>query len=272
MDYNVYFNSIDKLKAFLQKNYFLVDTAYIIFDESFSSLDLDIILWNNKLKSKLNKFIKDNNIPVNITYFTLDEFKAQFEKQLDKKFVFNIFANSWNIYGKSVTNYYFKYLKEHFADEQFSHKSWEISIKDLLYLARNASGALIYNPKLKKFLLIKHNITEDYWALPKGGVEEGELIDSTAKREIFEEVGLKKIKVLKDVNFCSFHTAYKNNIFYKAYGFYHPAVTFEKDIKISHEHSAFAWLSFDEIKEKISFPIAKYCVNKLGSWLLEKYK
>ncbi len=272
MDYMTYFGAIDKLKDFFRKNYSKVDTAYVVYDENLINLELDVILWDKNFKNKLIKFMKENSINANVTYFTLKEFEAQFNKQLNKEYVFNKFANSWHIYGKTITDYYFKYLKEHFQNEIFMHKKWSIAIKDLVYTARNSSGALIYNPKLNKFLLIKHNLpNEEYWALPKGGVEEGELHSDTAKREVFEEVGLKKIKVYDNINFGSFHTVYKFNKFWKAYGFYRPAITFEEQIKISDEHSDYAWLTFEELQNKISYNISKYLAYKLGSWILKKY-
>jgi len=273
MDYIAYYGSIDKLREFFRKNYSLVDTVYVVYDEQLNNLELDVIFWDKKLKTKLNTFLKNNNVDAKINYFDFDTFKEQFNKELDKEFVFNKFANSWHIYGRTITDYYFKYLKQHFENEIIPHKKWQVQIKDLTYVARNSSGALIYNPKLNKFLLIEHNLpNEEYWALPKGGVEEGELHSEAAKREIFEEVGLKKVKIFDNINFGSFHTVYKNNKFWKAYGFYRPAVTLEEKVYISHEHKDWAWLSFEELKQRISYDISKYCANKLGSWILKKYK
>lgn len=276
MDYNSYFWAIEQIKAFLQKNYTKIDTAYVIYDELFSSLDIDIILWNFDFKQEINTFIKDNTITAKINYFTLDTFKVQFETNLDKEFVFNHMINSWNIYGKGITNYYFKYLKKHFSNETIIYRGAEFKISDLTYDTRKSAGALVYNPNSKKFLLIKHNIQdEDYWALTKGGIEEGELSTEAAKREVFEESGIKDIQIFDEINFVSMHTYNTSRIDHnirKAYGIYYPAITYQETIELSNEHLDYAWLSLDELKEKISFPISKYFANKLGSWLLEKYK
>lgn len=273
MDYITYFGSIDKLKELFRKNYTLIDNVCVIYDETYTNLELDIIFIDKKIKSKLSSFLKENDVVAKINYFDRITFKEQFDKDLELNYVFNRFANSWHIYGITITDYYYNYLKKHFENEVVLHKTWEICVKDLVYTSRNSSGALIYNPNINKFLLIKHNLpNEEYWALPKGGVDEGELHSETAKREIFEEVGLKKVKIFDNINFGSFHTVYKSNKFWKAYGFYRPAITSEKNVKISHEHSDYAWLTFEELKEKISYPISKYIVIKLGSWILKKYQ
>jgi 8-oxo-dGTP pyrophosphatase MutT (NUDIX family) len=59
-----------------------------------------------------------------------------------------------------------------------------------------AAGGVIIKREgsLLKVLLIKDSY--GHWTWPKGHVEEGETPEETALREIFEETGLKQIKIL----------------------------------------------------------------------------
>lgn len=54
--------------------------------------------------------------------------------------------------------------------------------------------------KHNKMLLVKNN--NGKWGLPGGGVEQGELVDSTAKREVEEETGFK-VKIARQIGVFS---------------------------------------------------------------------
>ncbi len=57
-----------------------------------------------------------------------------------------------------------------------------------------SSGGVIVDPE-GRFLLIKR-VDEEIWCLPKGTVEPGETLETTATREILEETGLR-VKLLR---------------------------------------------------------------------------
>lgn len=65
-----------------------------------------------------------------------------------------------------------------------------------------ASGGLVYNPAIDKYLFIKRN---GVWDIPKGKIEKGESKEDAAIREVQEECGLKKIE-LGELITCSYHT------------------------------------------------------------------
>lgn len=66
-----------------------------------------------------------------------------------------------------------------------------------------AAGGVVVNEK-GEVLIMRRN---ERWDLPKGHWEEGESIESTAKREVREETGLEELKIEKFL--CtSFHTYY----------------------------------------------------------------
>lgn len=63
---------------------------------------------------------------------------------------------------------------------------------------RNTVAAIIIN-KDKKILMCEHIWIDNAWQFPQGGVEENESIEEALKRELYEEIGTKKIKIIKEM-------------------------------------------------------------------------
>ncbi len=61
---------------------------------------------------------------------------------------------------------------------------------------RENVAAIIIN-KDKKVLMCEHAWIDDAWQLPQGGIEENETEEETLLRELWEELGTKKFKILK---------------------------------------------------------------------------
>ena len=61
---------------------------------------------------------------------------------------------------------------------------------------KNCAGGIVINPQ-KGIAIVNQN--NDSWSLPKGHVEKNESILEAAIREIYEETGLKNIKLIKKI-------------------------------------------------------------------------
>ncbi len=61
---------------------------------------------------------------------------------------------------------------------------------------RESAGGVVLGPDGRIVVVEQHG---NSWTLPKGGVEEGENAMDAARREIFEETGLKNIVLLKEL-------------------------------------------------------------------------
>lgn len=67
--------------------------------------------------------------------------------------------------------------------------------------------AIIFNKKTKKVLVIRKRdkfSKNIYWRLVKGTIEKGEKKKETLRREVEEEVGLKDIEIVKEINDYTF--------------------------------------------------------------------
>ena len=71
--------------------------------------------------------------------------------------------------------------------------------KKLLPL-RIGVGAVVLNKNNKVFVGKRKDNPVDKWQMPQGGVNEGEELIDAMKRELEEETGIKKIKILKEID------------------------------------------------------------------------
>jgi len=139
-----------------------------------------------------------------------------------------------------------------------------------------SAGAVVFRKENNKiyYLLLhypgtSHRAEKDYWDFPKGHIEKGEKIEDTVKREVFEETGLKDIKILpgfKETIKYFFRFEGKNILKFVTF---FVAETKEKDVKISFEHIGYDWLPFEEGIERLTFNNAKEILKKANDFLMK---
>ena len=57
-------------------------------------------------------------------------------------------------------------------------------------------GIMLLNEKNKVFVGKRKDIKSDAWQMPQGGVNKGEKDEVAAFRELYEETGIKKVKII----------------------------------------------------------------------------
>jgi len=140
-----------------------------------------------------------------------------------------------------------------------------------------SAGAVIFKRKNEKifYLLLhypgaSHRSKKDYWDFPKGHIEKGEKEIETVKREVFEETGLKNIKILDGFKeTIKYFFKWEGKTILKFVTFY-LAETKEKEVKISFEHTGYEWLPFEKAVERLSFKNAKEILKKAHQFLKQK--
>ncbi|OIQ20233.1 MAG: NUDIX hydrolase [Flavobacterium sp. MedPE-SWcel] len=113
-----------------------------------------------------------------------------------------------------------------------------------------AGGGLVYNDKGEVLFIFRNG----KWDLPKGGVEKGEEMEETAIREVEEETGVKKLKIVKKLP-KTYHVFKRN-------GQYKLKITYWYEMKTSYTGKLqgqeeegiekVAWLNPEEIKEALT--------------------
>ena len=123
---------------------------------------------------------------------------------------------------------------------------------------RPSIQAVLYSKEKERFLIIgKKDALSDTlaWRLVKGGVKEDETNIVALKREIYEEVGLKEVKILDRVNYYEFHYMNQNH----QVSVYLVEANIEEKVTLQGESADetpiidYAWLTLDEVLEKLSW-------------------
>ena len=149
-----------------------------------------------------------------------------------------------------------------------------------------STGAIIYRMEngVPLYLLLHYTPSNEgkrgQWGFAKGHVEEGETEIQTAKREIFEETGIK------DLKFTPGFKRLEKYFFKKSYGLvgeakkkapwvfklvvFFLAETRTKDVKISDEHIGFVWLPIKEAIKKTTFKNSKELLRLADEFVVKK--
>ncbi|KAA0003433.1 MAG: NUDIX domain-containing protein [Thermoplasmata archaeon] len=127
-------------------------------------------------------------------------------------------------------------------------------------------GVILFN-KEKNFLLLKYGW--GHWGFIKGNIEKGEKEKETILREAEEEAGINK----ESIHFLSGFRE-KINYFYKKEGktiykevIYLLAETTAEEIKLSYEHTDYAWLPYEEAVKKITHENDRNVLKKAKEFL-----
>jgi 8-oxo-dGTP pyrophosphatase MutT (NUDIX family) len=112
-----------------------------------------------------------------------------------------------------------------------------------------AAGGLVLNPKGELLMIYRNK----HWDLPKGKMEEGESPDQTAIREVEEECGIKKLKILRPLD-STYHIFFqgKSNCIKRTYWFEMECKDTAKLIPQKEEGILEAkWMSKEEAKKVV---------------------
>jgi len=131
-------------------------------------------------------------------------------------------------------------------------------------------GVIVFHGTPKKFLLLHHG--KAHWDFPKGHVEGKETEIETLRRELKEETGIETIKLVpgyrKKIRY--FFTSLGETIAKTV--FFYLAETFDEKVKLSHEHSGYEWLEFEDALEKLSFENTRKLLREAKEVLNQKHK
>jgi 8-oxo-dGTP pyrophosphatase MutT (NUDIX family) len=128
-----------------------------------------------------------------------------------------------------------------------------------------SAGVILFRHQARReYLILDYG---SHWDFPKGHIESGEDPVVTARRELTEETGIRDAR---------FVAGYKERMryYYRRAGeqmhkvvIYFLAETAGEDVTLSHEHCGYAWVSYEEGLQRLTFKTAKDLLTKAQKFL-----
>lgn len=120
------------------------------------------------------------------------------------------------------------------------------------------------NPSFKVLILKRTPERSGYWQPVCGGVENGEELNETVIREVFEETGITKLKSVIDLDYTFKYRETKNGGLMDMQDFcFAVEVNNISNIEISDEHQEYKWCSYAEAKEYLKWKHNLIALEKL---------
>ena len=145
-----------------------------------------------------------------------------------------------------------------------------------LVVNRPSVQAVIYDRENEKFLIIgkRHFKTGNIiWRLVKGGIEQGETETEALKREILEEVGLKKNTIGEKVHYYEYFYEYEQIKMKNMVSSYFVKADISEKVLLQGESADempivdYAWLSYYETLKKLFWKKEKQSVKNSVMYL-----
>lgn len=130
-------------------------------------------------------------------------------------------------------------------------------------------GVIVRTSKLpRRYLILRY--LQGHWSYAKGHIEPNETEQETALRELAEETGLAAIQL--ENNFRA-QTQYdfgpaRRRVSKKVIFFL--GTTSDENVRLSSEHTDFAWLEFSAARKKLTFVNDRHVLDEVSAYLQTK--
>ncbi|HLC65309.1 MAG TPA: NUDIX domain-containing protein [Candidatus Nanoarchaeia archaeon] len=124
-------------------------------------------------------------------------------------------------------------------------------------------GAVVFRGK--KFLILEYGL--GHFDFVKGHIEKGEEELDTLKREMFEETGIKKYRIIPGFRKKISYFYRKGPRLIKKEVVFYLAKTPIKRVKLSFEHKNYFWLNYKDARKKLTYDNARQILDKAAKHL-----
>ena len=127
---------------------------------------------------------------------------------------------------------------------------------------KSAGAVVFHRAENVEYLLLLSN----FWGFPKGHLERGESERDAALREVREEAGLD-VTLLDGFREVDEYWYARHGERVRKIAIFFLAEAPHRDSKISWEHTAMAWLSFDEAMTRLTYRNGQEILRKANEFL-----
>lgn len=134
-------------------------------------------------------------------------------------------------------------------------------------IKQTAAGFVLWRVEngTRLYLLLQH--TAGHWSFAKGRTEPGESLEQAARRELLEETGIAEVTIVAPLPEPTVYVInnYHGSVVEKTLYLF-AAHTNESAVKLSHEHSAYSWCTFEEAISKSTHEATKQAIMQANKF------
>lgn len=121
-------------------------------------------------------------------------------------------------------------------------------------IRETTAGGVIFRKRNNEIEILLAQDAKDRWTIPKGHIEPGETPRQTAEREIQEETGLKKMRVMNHLGKTQFRYRRQNSLILMTMHVFLVEAQGDSDRLVKEEWmNGIGWFKFNEALDKIEY-------------------
>lgn len=134
-------------------------------------------------------------------------------------------------------------------------------------ILEKSAGVVVFRREDNRVLYLLLKYGWGHWGFIKGHIEKGESEIETVKREAYEETGITDLKFIFGFREKIEYEYFLRGVRRHKVVYYYLAETTQKDVRLSYEHLAYAWLPYEQALRRITYDTDREVLKKAHRYL-----